>query len=50
MLRREERKGALKRWFWMIMLATAELYGGTLLPLFTIMHLFVLCLPTRREW
>ena len=28
MLRREERKGALKRWFWMIILATAELYGG----------------------
>ena len=31
MLRREERKGVLKRWFWMIILATAELYGGTLL-------------------
>ncbi|KAL5461157.1 hypothetical protein PMIN06_002346 [Paraphaeosphaeria minitans] len=28
LLRREERKGALKRWFWMVMLATAELYGG----------------------
>lgn len=28
MLRREERKGALKRWFWMIVLATGELYGG----------------------
>ncbi|KAF2015400.1 Emopamil-binding protein [Aaosphaeria arxii CBS 175.79] len=28
LLRREERKGALKRWFWMIVLATAELYGG----------------------
>jgi hypothetical protein len=28
MLRREERKGVLKRWFWMIVLATAELYGG----------------------
>lgn len=28
LLRREDRKGALKRWFWMIMLATAELYGG----------------------
>ncbi|PVI06357.1 Emopamil-binding protein [Periconia macrospinosa] len=28
LLRGEERKGALKRWFWMIVLATAELYGG----------------------
>lgn len=28
LLRREERKGALKRWFWMVILATAELYGG----------------------
>jgi hypothetical protein len=27
-LRREERKGVLKRWFWMVVLATAELYGG----------------------
>ncbi|PSN74824.1 Emopamil-binding protein [Corynespora cassiicola Philippines] len=28
MLRTEERKGVLKRWFWMSLLATAELYGG----------------------
>ncbi|KAF2875093.1 Emopamil-binding protein [Massariosphaeria phaeospora] len=28
LLRREERKGVLKRWFWMVVLATAELYGG----------------------
>ncbi|KAF2003158.1 Emopamil-binding protein [Amniculicola lignicola CBS 123094] len=27
-LRREERKGVLRRWFWMTILATAELYGG----------------------
>ncbi|KAF2751460.1 Emopamil-binding protein [Sporormia fimetaria CBS 119925] len=27
-LRGEERKGALKRWFWTTVLATAELYGG----------------------
>jgi hypothetical protein len=29
LLRREERKGVLKRWFWMTVLATGELYGGT---------------------
>lgn len=29
-LTKEERKGALKRWFWMSILATAELYGGEL--------------------
>jgi hypothetical protein len=29
LLRRDERKGALKKWFWMMILATAELYGGT---------------------
>ncbi|KAF2678168.1 Emopamil-binding protein [Lentithecium fluviatile CBS 122367] len=28
LLRREERKGVLKRWFWMMILATAEIYGG----------------------
>ncbi|KAF2248473.1 Emopamil-binding protein [Trematosphaeria pertusa] len=28
LLRREERKGVLKRWFWMVLLATGELYGG----------------------
>ncbi|KAF2795603.1 Emopamil-binding protein [Melanomma pulvis-pyrius CBS 109.77] len=28
MLRKEERKGVLKRWFWMTLLATGELYGG----------------------
>ncbi|KAF2638595.1 Emopamil-binding protein [Massarina eburnea CBS 473.64] len=28
LLRREERKGVLKRWFWMMILATGELYGG----------------------
>jgi hypothetical protein len=28
-LTKEERKGALKRWFWMSILATGELYGGT---------------------
>lgn len=28
MLTGEERKGVLKRWFWMTLLATAELYGG----------------------
>lgn len=28
LLRREERKGVLKRWFWMTVLAVAELYGG----------------------
>jgi hypothetical protein len=29
-LTKEERKGALKRWFWMSILATGELYGGEL--------------------
>lgn len=28
LLTKEERKGVLKRWFWMMVLATAELYGG----------------------
>jgi hypothetical protein len=28
LLTKEERKGALKRWFWMIILATCDLYGG----------------------
>jgi hypothetical protein len=28
LLSRDERKGALRKWFWMIVLATAELYGG----------------------
>jgi hypothetical protein len=28
LLTKEERKGVLKRWFWMMILATAELYGG----------------------
>jgi hypothetical protein len=28
MLSRDVRKGSLKKWFWMIILATAEIYGG----------------------
>jgi len=28
MLSRNQKKGALKKWFWMVVLATAELYGG----------------------
>jgi hypothetical protein len=28
MLSRDVRKGVLKKWFWMIILATAEIYGG----------------------
>lgn len=28
LLTKEERKGVLKRWFWMMVLAVAELYGG----------------------
>ncbi|KAF1961585.1 Emopamil-binding protein [Byssothecium circinans] len=28
LIRRDERKGVLKRWFWMMILATGELYGG----------------------
>ncbi|KAF2277789.1 Emopamil-binding protein [Westerdykella ornata] len=28
MLRGEERKGGLRKWFWMVVLATGELYGG----------------------
>lgn len=27
-LSKEERKGVLKKWFWMIVLATGEIYGG----------------------
>ncbi|KAH8704571.1 Emopamil-binding protein [Phaeosphaeriaceae sp. PMI808] len=27
-LSKDERKGALKKWFWMVVLATAEIYGG----------------------
>jgi len=27
-LSKEERKGTLKKWFWMIVLATGEIYGG----------------------
>ena len=51
LLRREERKGALKRWFWMIILATAELYGGTPIPsLMTVMHpLSNFVMPIHRE-
>ena len=30
LLRREERKGVLRRWFWMMILAVGELYGGML--------------------
>jgi hypothetical protein len=48
LLRREERKGALKRWFWMIMLATAELYGGNVGP-FSIYQHSLFCLPTHFE-
>jgi hypothetical protein len=28
LLRKEERRGSLRAWFWMVLLATAELYGG----------------------
>lgn len=28
LLTKQERKGVLKKWFWMIVLATAEIYGG----------------------
>jgi hypothetical protein len=34
LLRREERKGVLKRWFWMMILATAEIYGGMYSPFY----------------
>ena len=36
LLRREERKGVLKRWFWMMILATAEIYGGTYSPIYSL--------------
>jgi len=35
LLRREERKGVLKRWFWMMILATAEIYGGMYPPIYS---------------
>jgi hypothetical protein len=28
LLSKEERKGVLKKWYWMVVLATAEIYGG----------------------
>ncbi|KAJ4331739.1 hypothetical protein N0V87_008917 [Didymella glomerata] len=28
LLRKDEKKGGLKKWFWMIVLATGEIYGG----------------------
>jgi hypothetical protein len=34
-LSKDERKGAVKKYFWMIVLATAEIYGGESLPAIT---------------
>ena len=28
LLSKDEKKGVLKKWFWMIVLATGEIYGG----------------------
>lgn len=37
-LSKDERKGTLKKWFWMIVLATGEIYGGESLLLLLLQH------------
>lgn len=37
LLTKEERKGVLKKWFWMMVLAVGEIYGGEFSPL---LHLY----------
>lgn len=46
LLSKDERKGVLKKWFWMVVLATGEIYGGE-------SHADSLCtgyMPTRKRW